>query len=685
MSEFEPIRPNPYIVGNPIKSEEMFYGRQDDFDFVRKKMATMINQIIVLYGQRRCGKTSILFQILNGRLGSDFLPILIDMQTMAGVNSNSDFYKRILTEIIGSLERISLTAPQLEISEDEHRWLDNFRALFDDIRKSTGGKLILLLLDEYEIIEQKIKAGEISHSVIMQLATLLESQYNIGFIFTGSTHLEDRRQPYWNHLLSKSIARRISFLTEQDTRRLCTEPIFGKVEYQEESLALIYRLTAGHPFYTQVVCQNLVDLLNERRQRKVTLRHLEEIVDEIVENPLPQMIYYWDSLNDATKVVLSLLAGALPDSSHSFQAEDIYNTIAAKKYDISISLARINETCEQMYHDDLFAKTDHTKYNFRVDLFRHWIKREHSIWQVIREIGPEFRKRYKKFRGIYLTAALILLAAMVALFLQVMPKSEEPGAVKDTLDLYEAIIISNVEGLRLSLDQGPLKTFPQKTIQLDSLEKGEHIAILYPPDTLWTPDSVVCKMNIAKDRQLFQVDFSPRQVIEITHMIIEKQMADIPKTSPSDTIAEPNGMLSIITQPEGAIVYLDNDSVGISPITEIPNLQPGRHHLRLEKRGYETFEKTIEINRDESNAIVEALEPLTGQLTIYVMGMWASIKINGESYERTPLKDIVLPIGTYEITLENPAYQPYVCNVEIIEGDTYVLSVLKNDFKKNSE
>ena len=118
MSEFEPIRPNPFIVGNPIKTEKMFYGRQDDFEFVNKKLSSQINQTIVLCGQRRSGKTSILFQILNGRLGPGFLPIMIDLQTMAGVNSNSEFYQRILTEIRNSLERQALPLPELEIAKN---------------------------------------------------------------------------------------------------------------------------------------------------------------------------------------------------------------------------------------------------------------------------------------------------------------------------------------------------------------------------------------------------------------------------------------------------------------------------------------------------------------------------------------------------------------------------------------
>ncbi|MBC8278643.1 MAG: PEGA domain-containing protein [FCB group bacterium] len=681
MSDIEPIRPNPYIVGNPIKSDKMFYGRQDDFNYVRTKMSTKINQIIVLYGQRRCGKTSILFQIQNGRLGPDFIPILIDMQTMAGVKSDSNFYLRIISEINNFLERTGIIPANLDIKKDDPDWLEVFRALFNDIRKKTGDKSIILLFDEYEIIEQKVEAGELSRNVVMQITNLLESRYNIGFIFTGSMHLEERRQPYWNHLLSKSIARRISFLTQQDTHRLCTEPLAGKITYVEDSLNLIYRLTAGHPFYTQVVCQNLIDLLNENKQRKVTNAYVEDIVQEIVENPLPQMIYYWDSMADAAKVVLSLLTRTLSDGDDSISAKDIFHSIAAKKYDIHITEVKINEVCEHLYHDDLLNKIDHDNYNFRVDIFRRWIKMEHSVWQVTREIGPEYRKRPRKLREVYLAAVITIIAAATGILLFKQSIDKNPENVDG---LFEAVIISNVTGVKLSLNNDPAETYQEKTIHLDSLSQGEHVVIAYPPDSLWTPDSVICFMNILEDRQFYPVDFTLRAIEEQTDEMIEADRTTaVVKTSVTEHQPEIAGILSVSTQPEGARIFLDNSEIGISPISDISGLLPGTHQLRLEKEGFRPLIKRVNINRGESFAVVETLEPLTGGLTVYVMGMWADVKINGKSIGRTPCKDLVLPIGKYEIILENPAFQPYSCTVEIIEGELHELSVQSDDFNSN--
>jgi hypothetical protein len=50
---------NPYIAGNPVTGPEMFFGREDVFEFVRQTLIGQHrNNVIVLYGQRRTGKTS---------------------------------------------------------------------------------------------------------------------------------------------------------------------------------------------------------------------------------------------------------------------------------------------------------------------------------------------------------------------------------------------------------------------------------------------------------------------------------------------------------------------------------------------------------------------------------------------------------------------------------------------------
>jgi hypothetical protein len=73
---------NPYIAGNPVTGSAMFFGRNDVFDFVRNNLIGQHqDNILVLHGQRRTGKTSVLYQ-MHRFLDPSYVPILVDMQGM---------------------------------------------------------------------------------------------------------------------------------------------------------------------------------------------------------------------------------------------------------------------------------------------------------------------------------------------------------------------------------------------------------------------------------------------------------------------------------------------------------------------------------------------------------------------------------------------------------------------------
>ena len=388
MSDFKPI-PNPFIVGNPIKSRDMFFGRQDDFEYIKRKLQSGVKSYIIVFsGERRSGKTSILFQVLNGELGEDFLPILIDMQTMAGLQSENEFFEKIAKETFKVLNQDTFDTNKYNFFLEETSPYKVFSKLLDDIHSQYPEKNILFLIDEYELIESKISEGSLNKNFVPFLAGVLESERKISFLFTGSKKLDERKSPYWNILFAKSLYRNVSFLSKNDSIRLITEPVKEQVTYEKEVIEGIYRLTAGQPFYTQVCCQNIVDHLNEKQKNNVTPSDLEEIIDEILENPLPQMIYFWNSLSNEKKLILSLLSEMLEDSDGFIRAQDMHKFSGKREFGINLTLKTISTTLETLYHQHLLKKVE-DQYCFNMDLIRRWIKQDHSFWQVMKEISTD--------------------------------------------------------------------------------------------------------------------------------------------------------------------------------------------------------------------------------------------------------------------------------------------------------
>ncbi len=381
---FLPIERNPYIVGNPIRSEKMFFGREDDFRYVQTKLEGASQGVLIVFcGERRVGKSSILYQVMNGRLGGRFVPVFVDMQEMV-IASDAEFFARVARLIVEAVNRLDVRLSVPRFAEGNPYPV--FTDFLDEVIAAIGDRTLLILMDEYELMESKVDEGKLSSEFFTFLAGTMDNKERLSFIFTGSRRLEERDKKYWHDLLKSSLFRKVGFLTGNDTTRLITEPVEGRVVYGRGVLEAICRLTAGQPFYTQVTCQNIVDYLNEHKQNWVTLADLQKVTGEIVDNPLPQMIYTWEALSGDEKLVISLLAETLENGEAFATAADLRSSVKMNTYPVNLSEITMRMTLEEMFRRELLDKNIHDGFRIKIDLFRLWIRRSHSIWQVVKEV-----------------------------------------------------------------------------------------------------------------------------------------------------------------------------------------------------------------------------------------------------------------------------------------------------------
>jgi hypothetical protein len=158
------------------------------------------------------------------------------------------------------------------------------------------------------------------------------------------------------------------------------------VTYKENVPEAIYRLTAGQPFYTQVLCRNLIINLNTEEKNIVGQDDLDDVVSDLMENPLPQMVYFWEGLSDSEKIALSLLAFALPDSESYVSAKEIEDAISSNNYEVKIPSADLRMALESLRSREALQREGRESYRYRADLFRLWVEHEHSVWQVLSEL-----------------------------------------------------------------------------------------------------------------------------------------------------------------------------------------------------------------------------------------------------------------------------------------------------------
>lgn len=377
---FQEIRPNPYIVGNPIRDDSMFFGRREELAFARERLQGQSGVALVFCGERRSGKTSILWQLRQGALGERFRPALIDFQALEASGDEEELFlalREMIEDDVPEAEDLDTTTGQNPIMA--------FRRLIEIVQGRLGDGRLVLLFDEYEILDKMIAEGRVSASVISVLSSLLERSPPVSMVFTGSRPIKDRRNEVWEPLLMRSIYRWVGFLSEEEARDLCTAPVVDRVNYDFGVLDRILRLTSGQPYYTQVICQSLVDHLNRARRNLADKPALGAVVAEVLDAPPPQMSYFWQkALRLEERFVLALLAELLESGDDAQSADAIVRHAASYTTSFEVNRQMVTGILTHLQSERFLAQRP-AGVCFRMDLFRLFIRKSHPAWQVLKE------------------------------------------------------------------------------------------------------------------------------------------------------------------------------------------------------------------------------------------------------------------------------------------------------------
>jgi AAA+ ATPase superfamily predicted ATPase len=715
--EFRPI-PNPYIVGNPIKDPKLFFGREDDFLYVQKKFSGgKEGGMIVLCGARRSGKTSVLFQILNGRLGGDFLPVLIDMQSMA-IRDDRDLLGKLAHEVIGAVNN-----PEITIDDYRAEAGDNPFTAFENLVRKINGALdyrkLVFMFDEYELFETNIDSGIISPNVLNLLGNLIEHK-KVFIVFTGSDNLEARDKPYWDVFLSKALHRRISFLSKGDTLRLMHRPVEEYVRYGETVPEAIFALTAGQPFYTQVLCQSIVDHLNEYRRNDVRPDDVRQVVDEIIENPLPQMIFSWNAHTHLEKLALSIIAELSREEPKSIAPKEIIDFAEREHIGYSLDINELNKALESLFHGDVLDKeADADAYRFKMDLWRLWVSRMHSVWQTIDEI--EHSEEGAIGKGISSQAAAtrrkrrILFAAgaaavIIAVLLYGLSTRRGAGGMAEAVDMAILTVQTNPGQANVFVDGKWIGASPvteaevaasSKTLKLElagyrtvvdsmSLEKDKLKELSYELAELAGSLRITSEppgASIAIDGKRTEL-VTPAVVNDLSANAIHRvemslagynagvrdgiRIASDSTITVSHSFSKMSGSLSIGSQPVEAEAYLDGALVGTTPCIG-EGLAYGRHELKVAKAGYRTYAQGVDISKPKDKIDV-ALSILPPGKIVFSIEPYGSVSINGRVVkEDATYYEAELPPGRYAIILQHPKFAAHTEEIEVKSNESVTI------------
>lgn len=396
---FEEIK-NPYAEyaqGGIVGEKDMFYGRGE----LINKVATVIceahsqSKSIMIYGEKRAGKSSVLHH-LSKELAKDPDLLVLDLGSLGGILDDTEvsllrlFLGSILIELEFAIEdEVRKGRSQLQISFPnsiefyEHpASLVYFQELLTRFNRAAAnaqdwqGVRIVLLIDEFSYLYDLSVKKRLPEDFMKNWKALLQ-QNLFSVVLVGQDGMLKFKQLFPNEFAVMQDER-VNYLHPDDAVKLIDEPIrignrSGESRYREKAIARIVDLTAGSPFYIQIICNRLVEYMNSKRATLVTEAYVEQVKNELIQGVNPLNWGHFDNLISS--------GDTSPDAISNEDTIKVLSMIALNSRIGSCSRSSI--TCHTQTDVDAILKDLEDRqvieskqgqyYKIRVGLFKEWL------------------------------------------------------------------------------------------------------------------------------------------------------------------------------------------------------------------------------------------------------------------------------------------------------------------------
>lgn len=292
---------NPYAdhaKSNIVESTEMFKGRDELIDKVCKTLLTSKSKGYVIYGQKRSGKSSVLWHLENNlNKSKDVFAIYFStgLSIAQDANVEANLYYVILTSIerkIRKLKTIQNNVPEIGRTNLKDL-LTNPMLLFyerlNDIKEAFllnsewKNKKLILIIDEFTYIYYQIKLGNIPKTFMQNWKAFVEDG-GFSLVLSGQDTMSNFISDFQNEF-AMFKTERLTYIETEPARQLIEEPIWDKEKnrsrFTRNSIDKIIELTACSPFYIQIICNELVRFMNTKKKPVLTPADIEEVIDNL--------------------------------------------------------------------------------------------------------------------------------------------------------------------------------------------------------------------------------------------------------------------------------------------------------------------------------------------------------------------------------------------------------------------
>ncbi|MBR6367286.1 MAG: ATP-binding protein [Bacteroidaceae bacterium] len=316
---------NPYTnFGKRVEDSNMFFGRESTIDTIYSTLCPVSNNNIPdssiqywLYGQKRCGKSSVLYH-LSQKLNNNDRAFCVEMSFL-NVTSESQCYYKILDAINIKLSNIREEAelglidenpsdipdfalPEefsndtfaLDINKFKHLLIEFKRSLRKSSSVKWRNKELVVLIDEFSSVYNAIKSSKnsINSGFIKnwrELQELSETRFATVMICQDVMYSLMKEHGNVNDFAIYN-PERLTYLEDKYAKLLITKPIIdisgNENFFHKDAVNQILYYTANSAYYTVIFCKSLLEYADNYRLSTITKEDVDRVAFQVVNSEI---------------------------------------------------------------------------------------------------------------------------------------------------------------------------------------------------------------------------------------------------------------------------------------------------------------------------------------------------------------------------------------------------------------
>lgn len=387
---------NPYNPGPALERyNKLFIGRYDLISLLGEALAQRDHRpTILLYGERRMGKSSIL-KHLPDLLGARFLPVFYDLQSPDSISSLAAFLAIVAEQIVLSMEMRGLKAKKLEYERLNEVRKENEAAVYYVFNRWLRGvektleredRILLLMFDEFENLNRAGKELYLDLKMLLNwFRSLIQHHPRLALLFSGVQHFDELDRG-WAGFFVNVQTLKAGFLQPSEARQLIAQPLlpmFAEQVFGQGVIEEILRVTGCHPFLIQALCSALIDAFNSHRRKQIEIQDVTKAIAMVFKNW--GSTYFrdlWNRTDTAQRVCLFILNKQESNDLHSIEQQS------------GLDRQTVNRAVEILVERDLVHMDERGFYQLATPLFREWVERNEFVNSAVnRKVGTLFDDR----------------------------------------------------------------------------------------------------------------------------------------------------------------------------------------------------------------------------------------------------------------------------------------------------